>query len=1296
MSIGNEQAKVKVDLDTAAAEARLQELGREARELRKTIKLALDGGFKEGAAAAQKQLEAVQKEMDNVRASIDHVSRVMKNLNGASIKDLTKAQVQLTMQIKNASRATAEERVELDRKSAKLREIKNRIRELNLQYLDITQDNWNEKFARFFNTYSQGIFMVTAMISGFAYSVSNFLRTSGEVTDQLAKIQKTTGMTVKEVENLNNAFKRIDTRTSMNDLRQIAIIGGQLGVAKEDILSFTKSINMLSVALGDEFKGGSDEIANTLGKLRNVLTDRRTANIGEDLLRIGNALNILGAEGMATGDVVSDFATRIGGIGIPLGMTTPQVLGLSAALQEMGVSTERGATAVTKILQKMARETKTFARIAGMEYWDFYNLVNTNITEAFLKVAEGAKNSGREATQLSEIIKELEVQGAGAAEVFAKVGQNIDLVRDKIQTSSYAIKNSSSITKEYNIMNETLGAKLDRLGKEFNRLITSSVFTNFARSLTDALIALVNWFKNLPEFISKYSVAINSLITITAAYIAVSKKDIAINLWRNLILKEGIGLRIKEAVVLKASIVQEQVLLAWRSKTTLATKLAAAAAALFNNTLAMHPIGWVVLAIGGLITALKAYEKYNYSVLYLEEKKYRILYQIKNAIDQTKDAYQNLSDQIEKFNILSSEEKTLLVEKTKARINDLKARYEELKWERNFLFTQSKHLTLTQKIWQGLTHPFGIGGNLSDVVDEKAYEKATEAVKEHDEQLADLGETIKTLETEYGKLSELFYAEQRGDAIGTETQEMLQEKLRYYQTALKNTKKFIEGTSEVSADYERILKKVIDVQNLLKEYDIEFTDDDGGKKSFEKKQKEWEKYLKFVEDMYKKIRERIKEHNQFVDRMQMDQFDKEIALIKEKYEKDLEFARLMMARLGTNPVKNAKELTKWTLVYSDLMKAMNDEIASKEFEQAEQIEQKKLEIRKKYGIISLEEEREKELLELNKLYKGALLSYDDYLKAIRDVNRKYDSEEFQKWFKDKYSLPSKYDLLTVDEEEEKELTDVDGQVISGEIKSVEDAEMIKEKIREKYRKIREENDKEATKKYIDRIQEEVEKAQLIIQSYSDFLSSLKELELTQAGDNEEKKKKIAKKYADIEMGMTISRIIADTAASIIKAQAQLGVFALPAQILMGATGAVQVGVAIAERNKILSLEKGGYTGAGIGFNDYEGKEIAGVVHPDEYVIPAWERKIPMVANFERIIEAIRQNRGFLNGGQTTKEIIKSEPVYMASPELISSINKLNELLMKGIDAKLIANEEYLKVHNKAQKKLSEIKYQTTA
>jgi TP901 family phage tail tape measure protein len=306
---------------------------------------------------------------------------------------------------------------------------------------------------------------------GFSQVVGATVNTLKSFDEEAANIAKTVGTTTEEAKALSRELLNIDTRTSVENLQKIAVIGGQLGIGKKDIVGFTESIDKLNVALGDEFTGGAEEITATIGGLRNVLSDIKSKDVSGDLLNIGNALNVLGAEGSATSPVISDFAGRIGGVGIPLGLTSSQVLGLSATLQELNITAERGGTATQRLLKEMASNTAGFAEFVGMPMKEFTDLVNTDLMGAFNKVVAKSGQFEGDTVGLAQALDGLKIDGAGASEVLLKLSKNQELLATRTDQAGKALKNTNSINDEFAKKNDTLAAKIDKLKSAFDKYI---------------------------------------------------------------------------------------------------------------------------------------------------------------------------------------------------------------------------------------------------------------------------------------------------------------------------------------------------------------------------------------------------------------------------------------------------------------------------------------------------------------------------------------------------------------------------------------------------------------------------------------------------------------------------------------------------------------------------------------------------------------------------------------------------------------------------------------------------------
>ncbi|CCH01628.1 phage tail tape measure protein, TP901 family [Fibrella aestuarina BUZ 2] len=314
---------------------------------------------------------------------------------------------------------------------------------------------------------------------------------SVKLRDQFADIAKTTGMADSEIQALNKDLKDINTRTPTKELRDMAAVGGQFGVAKEQISGFVKATDIANVALGDQFEN-AEAVATEMTGLRNVLGDIKTDDVGTDMLHIANTINALESAGAATAPVLADMTSRIGGVAVPLGLTSAQVLGLSATLQELNVTSERGSTAVVDILNGMAKAPDAFAKYARaadgttLSTKEFAHLVNTDMMGALRAVIKGFGEGDATATGMAHKLDEMGMNGNGVMEVFMKLASNTDMLDKRIGLAQDTILSTDSVMGEFNKKNYDLAVNLKKLSEWFGGLLSKSGLPGFAEWLVTA------------------------------------------------------------------------------------------------------------------------------------------------------------------------------------------------------------------------------------------------------------------------------------------------------------------------------------------------------------------------------------------------------------------------------------------------------------------------------------------------------------------------------------------------------------------------------------------------------------------------------------------------------------------------------------------------------------------------------------------------------------------------------------------------------------------------------------------
>ncbi|HRH71417.1 MAG TPA: phage tail tape measure protein, partial [Flavobacteriales bacterium] len=334
-----------------------------------------------------------------------------------------------------------------------------------------------------------GLFAGGALISG----ARNMIKSASDLSDSIANVRKTTGLAMPAVKEIVTELGKFDTRTSRAELLALASDAGKLGIsAKEDVMAFVRAGNQINVALGEDL--GEDAIKN-IGKLVDLFKLKEQFGLEQSMLKVGSAINQLGMSSTASEGYMVDFMKRMGGIAPQANITIQQVLALGATLDSLGQTSEVSTTSLTKMFLKMAQDSKQYAGIAGMEVTKFTELINKNALEAFIAVLEGSKKTKGGLSELTATLGDMGVDGTRAAAVFGALADNTVRLREQIDLSNQAFADGSSVTSEYEIRNTNLAAAVEKLGKEFNRMLANNAVIDFMTGLVGVTRNAIDWIQ---------------------------------------------------------------------------------------------------------------------------------------------------------------------------------------------------------------------------------------------------------------------------------------------------------------------------------------------------------------------------------------------------------------------------------------------------------------------------------------------------------------------------------------------------------------------------------------------------------------------------------------------------------------------------------------------------------------------------------------------------------------------------------------------------------------------------------
>lgn len=461
MATNTETHVSRVILDTKEAKDRLNELEQKLKEVRK----AKDDAYAKGESitAFERQIKRLKAEIDNYSTSQQKVNKILKNLSSASYKELQVVAKALNKELKSGA---------IERNSKEWKKLQGQLKDVRAEMQRINNEGkastslWS-RFVNVLNTNWGAVSQIIAAYAGLSMTLRKCAQAYADMEESMANVRKYTGQTDEQVHQMNEDFKRMDTRTAREQLNELAGSAGRLGITSKDMIEeFVDGADKINVALGDDLGEGA---VDKIGKLAQMFGEDKTKGLRGAMLATGSAVNELAQNSSANAGYIVDFTADLSGVGIQAGMTQAQLMGLASALDQNMQEEATSATVFSQLITKMYQEPAKFAKIAGVEVTKFSNLMKTNANEGLMTFLSAMKSRGGFA-EMAPMFEEMQLNGTRAVGVLSAVASHLDQVRtaQDLATQSYA--SGTSVINEFNVQNNTVQAQLDKAKKRFEDL----------------------------------------------------------------------------------------------------------------------------------------------------------------------------------------------------------------------------------------------------------------------------------------------------------------------------------------------------------------------------------------------------------------------------------------------------------------------------------------------------------------------------------------------------------------------------------------------------------------------------------------------------------------------------------------------------------------------------------------------------------------------------------------------------------------------------------------------------------
>lgn len=302
----------------------------------------------------------------------------------------------------------------------------------------------------------------------------------------LTGVAKTTNLSGKELAEFKKQLVGLsrEVPTSFEGLASLAEAAGQMGVEKQNLIEFTRTMADLGEATDLAGEEGARDLARFI---------RATGGATDQARDLGNVIVALGNNFAATEREILDMAGRMAGAGASARISQEGILAMGAALLELGVQSEAGGSAFSRLFSQIEtavvtgnEELSEFARVSGQTAQQFKENFGRSAEETILQFIGGLANIKKEGGSTTLALAELgieEIRMKGALQLSANAADRFAMA---LGMAREQIHGGNALANEAAQRYQTLASRLAMLRNDF--AATAEVVGQDLRPSMDGII----------------------------------------------------------------------------------------------------------------------------------------------------------------------------------------------------------------------------------------------------------------------------------------------------------------------------------------------------------------------------------------------------------------------------------------------------------------------------------------------------------------------------------------------------------------------------------------------------------------------------------------------------------------------------------------------------------------------------------------------------------------------------------------------------------------------------------------
>jgi TP901 family phage tail tape measure protein len=337
-----------------------------------------------------------------------------------------------------------------------------------------------------------------------------------------AGVTKTVDGTPAQMDELEASLRGLAKTlpSTHEEIAGVAEAAGQLGVKREDVVGFTKTM----IDLGETTNLTADEAATSIAQISNVMgTMERDGSKGVE--RFGATLVALGNAGASTEAEILEMAKRIAGAAKLVGASESDVLALSNAMASVGIEAQLGGGVMSRVMQRMYGDVKkggesldNLAKVAGVSSKEFATAFETDPIRAVDMMVKGLGRVKTEGGDVISTMSDLGIKGTEETGVILRLAGAGDLLSDSLKLGDSAWQSNSALAAEAAKRYETTESKVKVAWNNIKdaAIDAGAVLLPLIAGVAESVSGIAQAFGNLPDPVKGAMTALGGVVGVAA------------------------------------------------------------------------------------------------------------------------------------------------------------------------------------------------------------------------------------------------------------------------------------------------------------------------------------------------------------------------------------------------------------------------------------------------------------------------------------------------------------------------------------------------------------------------------------------------------------------------------------------------------------------------------------------------------------------------------------------------------------------------------------------------------------